>query len=429
MEPARTTLGSWDDARCSRREALKLGLCGLAGAAAGLLPGCGGDRPAAAGITAGRELPDDATWDLWLRRGWAREALHWEPGNAGAACCGLCPNGCVLEPGRRGPCRVRVNRGGTLFTLAYANPCSLHADPVEKKPLFHFLPGSKSFSLATAGCIFHCLNCQNWEISQRRPEETKDATGPELRLKAPLPASLSYADMARLSLFPEDVPAIAKSLGCASIACTYSDPVAFYEYTLGIARACRTAGVKTIMVTCGSIQGKPLRELAPVLDAAHLDLKGFDEGTYRRLNSGRLQPVLDALVLLRQAGVWVEVVNLVVPGWTDQRDGIRRMCAWLAEKVGPDTPLHFSRFMPAYQLTQVAPTPLETLLQARADARAAGLRYVYIGNVRDVPDAATTVCPACHKPVVQRDLFAVTKLDVAAGRCRHCGAVLAGVWS
>ncbi|MFA4943670.1 MAG: AmmeMemoRadiSam system radical SAM enzyme [Lentisphaeria bacterium] len=412
--------------RLTRRDALKLGLAGLACCATGLWPGCG--RPEARADWGGDDaIPDPQAWELWRRRGWLHEARHWRR-EGRTAYCELCPNGCVLDPGDRGRCRTRVNHEGILYTLAYANPCSLHVDPVEKKPLFHFLPGSRSFSLATAGCVLRCLNCQNWEISQRTPEATKDAQGPELRLRPPLPARLSYADTARLSLFPEDVPAVAQALDCASVACTYSEPIAFYEYTLDIAKACRAAGVKTILVTSAHVRERPLRELAAHLDAAHLDLKGFNDETYRKLNGGRLQPVLDAITLLKQLGVWTEVVNLVVPRHTDKREEIRRLCAWLAEHAGPDTPLHFSRCLPAYKLTNLPPTPLETLLQAREDARAAGLRHVYLGNVRGVADAETTFCPACHRPVVERDIFAVTRLDLTRGRCNHCGAPLPGVW-
>lgn len=409
----------------TRREALRLGLAGLACAACGGAFRFGETVAAAAD---GGSLATAAGWEAWRRRGWAREARHARR-EGDTWFCELCPNACVLEPGDRGRCRTRLNRDGALYTLAYANPCSFHADPVEKKPLFHFLPGSRSFSLATAGCVFRCLNCQNWEISQKRPEETKSAAGPELRLRPPLPAALSLAEMERLSLFPEDLPAVAAAMDCASVAYTYSEPVAFYEYVFDCCRAVREQKRKNIMVTCGSIREAPLRELAPHLDAAHVDLKGFDEEVYRRLNSGALQPVLGSLKLLRENGVWVEIVNLIVPSWTDKPEAIRRMCGWIAANLGPDVPVHFSRFFPAYRLTQLSPTPVEILLQAREIAKAAGLRYIYLGNIRGIPDAETTFCPNCRKPVVGRDVFAVTHLEIVDGKCRFCRHPVPGVWS
>lgn len=373
------------------------------------------------------DAPTGATWDAWQKRGWIKEGRHYLKLGRNVQ-CKVCPNNCLLEPGDRSHCRNRVNHDGVLYTLAYGNPCTFHVDPVEKKPLFHFLPGSRTFSLATSGCVFRCLNCQNWEISQKKPEETKNARGPEFRLTLPLPAALTQDQMERLSLFPEDVTVVTAALGCPSISYTYSEPTAFYEYVQDTCRAAHERRLRNIVVSCGSIEERAARDLYPQVDAAHIDLKGFDEETYRTLNSGKLAPILGTLKLLRELGVWFEIINLVVPTYTDNLDTIRRMCAWIVNELGPDQPLHFSRFHPQHKLTHLPPTPLETLVRARETARAEGMRYVYVGNVPGLSDAGTTWCPNCRKPIVERDIFAVTRLDVADGKCRFCGTRIPGVW-
>lgn len=420
--------------RLTRRRAIAGGLAGgamLAAAERGSwwrdLLKLGAPDAAPADIFPG-DAPGEAVWTLWQRRGWAREARHYLKLERNVQ-CKVCPNNCLLAPGDRSHCRNKINRDGTLYTLAYGNPCTFHVDPVEKKPLFHFLPGSPTFSLATSGCVFRCLNCQNWEISQKKPEETKNPRGPELRLRPPLPAGLTSDELRRLSLFPEDLAAVAAALRCPSVSYTYSEPTAYYEYTADSCRAVRARGLRNILVTCGSIEERPLRELLAHVDAAHVDLKGFSEESYRTLNSGRLQPVLRTLQLYRELGIWFEVINLVVPTYTDDLDGIRRMCGWLVENLGPDRPLHFSRFHPQHKLEHLPPTPVETLLRAREIGRAAGLRYVYVGNVAGVPDVADTACPQCHRAVIRRSIYAVTRFDLVDGRCRHCQAPVAGVWA
>jgi AmmeMemoRadiSam system radical SAM enzyme len=243
-----------------------------------------------------------------------------------------------------------------------------------------------------------------------------------LRLRPPLPASLSLEQMSRLSLFPEDVVAVTEALGCPSISYTYSEPTAFYEYTQDTCKAARERKLKNIVVSCGSIEDRAARDLYQFVDAAHVDLKGFDEDTYQKLNSGKLQPILNTLKTLKELGVWFEIINLVVPTYTDNPDTIRRMCAWIAKELGPDRPLHFSRFQPQHKLTHLAPTPVETLVKARDSARAEGLHYVYIGNVpglRRTPE--TTWCPNCKKAVIERDIFAVTRMDLTDGKCNFCG--------
>jgi pyruvate formate lyase activating enzyme len=374
------------------------------------------------------DAPKPAVWEQWQARGWVKEAAHYLKLGRNVQ-CKVCPNNCLLEPGDRSHCRNKVNWDGTLYTMAYGNPCTFHIDPIEKKPLFHFLPGSRSFSLATSGCVFRCLNCQNWEISQMKPEETKDPSGPAFRLQPPLPASISLEQMRRLSLFPEDVAAVAEALRCPSVSYTYSEPTAYYEYAYEACRQVRARKLKNVLVTCGSIEERSLRDLAQFVDAAHVDLKGFDDETYRKLNSGRLQPILDTLKTYRSLGIWFEVINLVVPTYTDHLDGIRRMCDWMARNLGPDTPLHFSRFHPQHKLTHLPPTPVETLVRAREAARSAGLRFVYLGNVRGVPDAESTCCPKCQQTVVEREVFAVTRVRLKEGKCPECGTAVAGVWS
>ncbi len=420
--------------RLTRREAINRALVGLAGAAGGGAVVALAARLARDSGTAGRlevfkgDAPGGELWEAWQRRGWAREGRHYLKLGRNVQ-CRVCPNNCVLEPGDRSHCRNKVNIGGTLYTLAYGNPCSIHVDPVEKKPLYHFLPGSLTFSLATAGCVYRCLNCQNWEISQKKPEETKNPYGPELRLRPPLPEALSFDDMARLSLFPEDVVAVAEALGCPSVAYTYSDPVAFYEYAYDTCKLAREHGIRNILVTCGSIDERALRDIGRYVDAAHVDLKGFDEDTYWKLNAGSLQAILDILRTFKDIGTWIELINLVVPTYTDKPEMIARMCDWVARNLGVDQPLHFSRFHPQHRLAHLPPTPVEVLEEARSVARAAGLRYVYIGNVPGLADAGTTCCPGCGKPVIERDVFRVTRMDLAGGRCRFCNAAVAGVWA
>jgi pyruvate formate lyase activating enzyme len=417
--------------RIPRRAALGVGVAGVAGlaGAASLFDFFGKWREAEAPAdTFKGDAPKGELWELWQKRGWVKEGRHYLKLGRNVQ-CKVCPNNCVLEPGDRSHCRNRINRDGTLYTLAYGNPCTFHVDPVEKKPLFHFLPGTRTFSLATSGCVFRCLNCQNWEISQKKPEETKDPRGAEFRLRPPLPAGLTQEQMARLSLFPDDVAAVTAALGCPSIACTYSEPTAFYEYTQDICQAAHARQLKNIVVSCGSIEERAARDLYRFVDAAHVDLKGFDEDIYRKLNSGKLAAILRTLKVLRELGVWFEIINLIVPTYTDDLDMIRRMCGWIVKELGPDQPLHFSRFQPQHKLTHLPPTPIETLVQARDAARAAGLRFAYIGNVPGLADAGTTWCPGCKKAIIERDIFSVTRLDVTGGKCRFCGVKIPGVWS
>ena len=319
--------------------------------------------------------------------------------------CQICPNNCILKEGFDSICRTHVVKEGKLYTIAYGNPCSVHTDPVEKKPLFHFLPASSSFSIATAGCNFACLNCQNWEISQQSPNDTRN-----------------------LDMFPEKVVEEALKSGCKSIAYTYSEPIAYYEYAFDTARLARARGIRNLFISNGYINEKPLRDIAKYLDAANINLKSFSEETYARLNGGSLQPILNTLKILKAEGVWLEITNLIIPGWTDDMNMIREMCEWLTSNGFADNPLHFSRFHPLHKLTSLPFTPLDTLEMAHKIAMKSGIRYVYIGNVPGTP-AESTYCPACKKTAIERRGFAILANNMRDGKCRFCNTKIAGVWS
>ncbi len=318
--------------------------------------------------------------------------------------CRICPHNCLLPEGSVGKCLTHLARDGKLLTTAYGNPCAVHADPIEKKPLYHFLPGTKAFSIATAGCNFTCLNCQNAEISQKGPENTDNVV-----------------------LFPENVVEAAIHSGCRSIAYTYSEPVAFYEYMLDTARIARSHGIKNLMISNGFINQPPLRELCKYLDAANIDLKAFSNKIYAELSGGRLNPVLNTLKILRDEGVWVEITNLVIPGVTDDLTMIREMCEWLVKNGFADTPLHFSRFHPMFKMPDVPLTPVGVLNDAREIAMHAGIRFVYIGNVRGT-NAENTFCPSCKKIIVEREGFRVGARHMNGDRCSFCGEGIAGIW-
>ncbi len=333
-----------------------------------------------------------------------REAMFYTPTARGMKCL-ICPNECQIKPGEHGECRTRWNRDDGLYTIAYGNPCAVHVDPIEKKPLYHFLPESTALSIATAGCNLACLNCQNWEISQAGPLDTRN-----------------------YDLMPGAVIETAQKYKCPSIAYTYSDPVAFYEYTFDTAQLAHVQGIKNVMVSAGYIKREPLRELARYIDAANIDLKSYSNEIYEMHNAGTLQPVLDTLKFLNDEGVWMEITNLVVPDWTDDMDMIRKMCDWLAENGFEYNPLHFSRFHPQHKLAQLPPTPVSTLENAHRIAIAAGLKFVYIDNVPGIA-AQQTNCPSCGKTVVARQGFRVTENHLNNGRCTFCHAIVPGVWS
>jgi pyruvate formate lyase activating enzyme len=332
------------------------------------------------------------------------EAKNWTALEGKAVQCRLCPNYCFLTNGKKGRCGDRINVEGKLYTLVYARPVAVHIDPIEKKPFTHFLPGTTSFSIATAGCNLGCIFCQNWQISQSRPEDAQSDVLP-----------------------PLEAVKLAKKNGCASIAYTYTEPTVFYEYMLDTAKLAKANGVRNVMHTCGYINPKPLKELLKYMDAVNVDLKGFSEEYYVQMCSGHLDPVLETIKNVRKTGVWLEITNLVIPGKNDDPKMIKDMCEWIKENVGADTPLYFSAFTPQYKLTGLPPTPLKTLEDASVIAKAAGLKYVYIGNVYGNA-GESTYCPKCGKVVVKRTGFDTLEVDLIDGKCKYCGYKIAGVW-
>jgi len=332
-----------------------------------------------------------------------RRAMYYETTARKRVICRLCPNECVLREGERGVCRVRENRDGRLVTLVYGTPCSAHVDPIEKKPLFHFHPGSTSFSIATAGCNMSCRFCQNWEISQQGPEKVRSVNLP-----------------------PAAIVRLARERRCTSVAHTYSEPVVFYEYMLDCAREGRRAGIPNVMISNGYINEAPMRKLCASLGAVKIDLKAFTDGFYREICGASLAPVLKTLEVVKDEGVWLEIVVLLIPGLNDSAGEVRAMTRWIAEKLGPRVPLHFSRFFPTYRLRNIPPTPPATLERSRRIAREAGLEYVYVGNL--MSESRHTRCPACGAELISREGFSARVTGLKGNHCRNCGHEIPGVF-
>lgn len=331
-------------------------------------------------------------------------ALHFEKKPGRKVKCVLCPRECVVDDHERGYCGVRENRGGEYYTLVWGSPCTLNIDPVEKKPLFHFLPGTQIFSLATVGCNVNCKFCQNWQISQIRPEQEK-----------------SY------EASPEKIMELARRAQVPAIASTYSEPVIFYEYVKDIGQVALKQGLKNIIISNGYIQEKPIIELLPFLSAVKIDLKAYTERFYKEVVGGELKPVLETLQRLAKAGIWTEIVYLVIPTQNDDEGELRAMSRWVAANLGRDVPIHFTRFHPEYMMKTLPPTPMETLTNARDIALAEGLRYVYVGNVPGHP-GEHTYCPSCKAVVIRRTGFHVELDGFDRGACRKCGQKIPGVW-
>ena len=335
-----------------------------------------------------------------------REAMFYEKMSDGKVRCGLCRFRCLIGDGRRGICGVRENRAGTLYTLVYGKAVAEHVDPIEKKPLFHFLPGSRSFSIATVGCNFRCLHCQNYSISQ--PDE-----GQILRI--------SGSDLP-----PELIVERALAAGCRSIAYTYTEPTIFFEYAYDTAILAHRAGLKNVFVTNGYITAEALAHIRPYLDAANIDLKGFSDRFYREVVHAMRTEVLDSIVEYKRAGIWIELTTLIIPGWNDSDEDLEGIARFIAEQVGVDTPWHVSQFYPTFKLVDRPRTPVATLRRARQIGLDAGLRYVYEGNVPG-EGGENTFCPGCGQMVIHRAGYAISDNVVQRGSCPHCAATLAGV--
>ena len=331
------------------------------------------------------------------------EARYWEPEADGRVRCTLCPRDCRLREGQAGFCFIRQNQGGRLVTLGWGRSTGFAVDPVEKKPLNHFFPGAQVLSFGTAGCNLGCRFCQNWDISKAQ-----------------------LADRRAEPWTPERVVALAIEVGAPGIAFTYNDPVIWAEYAIDIAKEAHRRGLFTVFVTAGFVHERAREDVFAHMDATNVDLKGFTETFYSRITLSHLAPVLETLEwLAKKTRVWVEVTNLMIPGLNDGPDETKALAEWVGEKMGPDVPLHFTAFHPDFKMLDRPPTPPATLSGARAIARAAGLRYVYTGNVHD-PDGQTTFCPGCGAPVIVRDWFAIRSANLRGGACAGCGTRIPG---
>ncbi len=334
-----------------------------------------------------------------------KEALLYNKLDDNKVQCNLCAHRCVIKPGKTGICKVRLNQEGSLYTEVYGQVIAQHVDPIEKKPLYHFYPGSKSFSIATAGCNFHCLFCQNWDISQ--------ITGSEF-IRSGYPAS------------PEQIVQNAKQTGCKSIAYTYTEPTIFFEYSYDTARIAHKEGIQNVYVSNGYMTFEMLDMISPYLDGINVDLKTFSDETYRRIIGARLQPVLDNLKKIKQLGIWLEVTSLIIPGINDEPHEIKDMAYFVAKELGPEVPWHISRFFPGYKMQDTPATPLSTMQMAKVTGLEAGLQYVFPGNVASHMEAHTT-CPRCNHLLIERSHFGILRNTIRDGHCPECGMKIAGV--
>ncbi len=373
--------------KIDRRRLVVLGAAGAAGALGPPFLRAAAPPPKAAG--------DNLT---------AREASWYKKLEEGRVECELCPQACTVADMERGMCGNRENRGGTYYTLVWGRACAVHVDPIEKKPFFHVMPGEQALSFSTAGCNVECKFCQNWEISQFRPEQ-----------------------VTAYDLPPRDLVAAAKRTGARLTAATYGEPVVFWEYVRDVAAAANAAGLKPTVVSNGFIKEEALREVAPSLAAIKIDLKSFREKFYEEQIRGKLEPVLKTLQVIRELGVWLEIVVLLVPTLNDSAEEIRDLSQWVHKKLGPDVPVHFTRFHPTYRLTDLPPTPVATLERSWDIGREAGLNYVYLGNVPGHP-GENTVCPGCGEILIRRVGFRVITNDLVKGACPKCKRKIPGVW-
>lgn len=333
------------------------------------------------------------------------EAMFYEKREGTAIECVLCPRHCRVTDLERGYCGVRENRAGTYISLVHSRACAMNIDPIEKKPLFHFKPGTPAFSIATAGCNVNCQFCQNWDISQVRPEQVTN-----------------------VELTPEDISRICRERSIPTVAYTYSEPVVFYEYMHDTCLMSREHGIKNVVITGGYIEKKPLTKLLGLVDAVKVDLKAFSEDYYREIVNGELQPVLEALKIISQEGVWLELVYLMVPTLNDSEEELKHLCGWILENLGDRVPIHFTRFHPAYLMKNLPSTPVESLEKAYTIASRAGMKYPYVGNVFG-HEGEHTHCPNCSRIVIRRRGFSILENNLLHGRCKYCNHHLDGVWS
>lgn len=333
-----------------------------------------------------------------------KEALYYKKTGEKQVQCILCPHFCFLKENEIGKCKIRKNVNGILYSLSYGKPIAIHVDPIEKKPLYHFLPGTMSFSIGMAGCNLRCLHCQNWEMSQKGPED------------------IPTVDVKAGKIMKE-----ALKSDCPSISYTYSEPLVSYEYILEIAKLAKKEGVRNIIVSNGFINPEPLKELCRYIDGANIDLKSIKEGFYKDVCGARTQPILETLKILKQKKIWIEVTNLLIPTLNDRTNEIEELVYWIKENLGIDTPLHFSAFYPSYKLIKLPATSITILKKARNLALDAGLKYVYTGNFPDM-EGSTTFCPKCKKAIIKRQGFNITENCIDKGKCQ-CGEKIAGIWN
>jgi len=335
-----------------------------------------------------------------------KQALYFKKLKEKAVKCVLCPRFCSIKPEELGNCKARKNIDGKLISLVYGKSVSAAIDPIEKKPLFHFLPGTNAFSIGTTGCNLHCLHCQNWETSQANVD-----------------------DFPLIDLPPKKAVEEATKNNCSSIAYTYNEPIVFYEYALDTAKLARKKGLKNIIVSNGFINKEPLIEWCKYIDAANIDLKGFDDKFYRKTTTAWLEPILQTLKLLKENNVWLEITNLIVPSLNDDPEKIKEMCEWIKNNLGKETPLHFTAFYPCYKLSNIEPTPVETLIKAREIALKAGLDYVYIGNISN-EEFFNTYCPKCKGLLIERSYgYGIEIKNLKDGKCSICKEKIEGVWN
>ncbi|GAB4340664.1 MAG: AmmeMemoRadiSam system radical SAM enzyme [Desulfobulbaceae bacterium] len=335
-----------------------------------------------------------------------REAMFYEKKEEGKVVCGLCNHRCVIKPGKRGICGVRENREGVLYSLVYGMLVAENSDPIEKKPLFHFLPGTFSYSISTVGCNFHCLHCQNYHISQYPHEHGGRITG-SLRT-------------------PGEVVEAAVRTGCRSISYTYVEPTIFYEFARDCAELAHERGLRNVFVSNGYMTPEVTRDLAPLLDGINIDVKAFTEEFYRKVCKARLEPVLDTVRLMHELGVWVEVTTLVIPGWNDSEDELREIARFIHD-IDPAMPWHVTAFRPTYRMTDRGATPAASLEKARKAGLDEGLHFVFEGNIPGL-GGENTFCPACGAEVISRFGFSIESMNLRNGRCGSCGEAIPGVW-